>query len=287
MVVMKTREGLCALCILLWVTGANAGFAQAQTSPSPTEKLQQEFTDPLTVLPQVFFRDTFTPANFGTHVETNTAVLRAIIPRIPPNSLLPFDQLIRPTFTLVTVPSSRGGTRTEFGDMQLFDLAFLPWPPKETGIKIGMGPTFVFPTATSNSAGQGAWQAGPAFAAGYTGIPWFVAGFLFQNPVSFAYTSSHRTPLSTIEFQPILQVSVWRGWYLKSADASWNIGWRRHSSTLLPLSLGVGRVMVRRGLPPLNFYVSGQWMVYRQFAPIAPQTSINFGITVGFPELMR
>jgi len=60
---------------------------------------------------------------------------------------------------------------------------------------------------------------------------------------------------------------------------------RTHYPTMLPLSLGVGRVMVRPGLPPFNFYVSGQWMVYRQFAPSAPQTSINFGIVVAFPEL--
>ena len=52
----------------------------------------------------------------------------------------------------------------------------------------------------------------------------------------------------------------------------------------VPLSLGVGRVLVRPGLPPLNFYVAGQWTVYRQFAPITPQTTVNFGITVAFPE---
>jgi len=117
------------------------------------------------------------------------------------------------------------------------------------------------------------------------GVPWFVAGFLLQNPASFEYTSPKRPPQNTMEFQPVLQVSVWRDWYLKSADAAWTIGWRRHYPTMLPLSLGVGRVMVRPGLPPFNFYVSGQWMVYRQFAPSAPQTSINFGIVVAFPEL--
>ncbi len=134
-----------------------------------------------------------------------------------------------------------------------------------------MGPTFVFPTATSASARQGAWQAGPVFAAAYTGVPWFVAGFLLQNPVSFEYTSPKRPPQNTMELQPVLQVSVWRDWYVKSADAAWIIGWRRHSPTMLPLSLGVGRVMVPPGLPPINSYVSGQWMVYRQFAPIAPR----------------
>lgn len=179
---------------------------------------------------------------------------------IPPNTLLPFVQLVRPTFTLVTVPSSRGGTRTEFGDTQLFDPAVLPWPSDETGLKLGLGPTFVFPTATSTSAGQGAWQAGPSLAAAYLGIPWFLAGFLFQNPISFAYTSPNRPPQNTMEFQPILLVHLWRGWYVRSADATWTVGWRRHSPTMVPLSLGVGRVIVRPGLPPLNFYLAGQWM---------------------------
>ena len=108
---MKTRVALCALLMLLWISGPGAGFAQSQ-APSPSvETLEQEFTDPLTVLPQVFLRDTFTPANFGTH----------------------------------------------------------------------------------------------------------------------------------------MQVIVWRGWYLKSADAAWKISWRHHSPTKLPPCPGVGRVMVRPG----------------------------------------
>jgi hypothetical protein len=70
----------------------------------------------------MFLRDTYSPATYGTHAQTNQAVLRAIIPRIPAYSLLPFMQLIRPTFSLVTVPSSKGGTRTEIEDTQ-----FLTW----------------------------------------------------------------------------------------------------------------------------------------------------------------
>src|SRR5277367_4258379 len=52
---------------------------------------------------------------------------------------LPFIQLVRPTFSLVTVPTPRGGTRTDFGDIQLFDLAVLPWPRAETGLRFGLG----------------------------------------------------------------------------------------------------------------------------------------------------
>ena len=240
--------------------GLGTVFAQSQTTNRALENLEREFTDPLTTLPQVFLKDAFSPINYGTNVQTNQVVARAIIPRIPPHTLLPFVQLVRPTFSLVTVPTPRGGTRTDFGDMQLFDLAVSPWPPAETGLRFGLGPTFVFPTATSKFAGQGAWQAGPAFAAVYTGVPRLLMGFLLQNPISFAYTSSNRPAQNTLAFQPAVLFSLWDGWYLRSADATWVYGWRRHSPSLLPLSLGVGRVMVRPGLPPLNFYVSAQWM---------------------------
>ena len=165
---------------------------------------------------------------------------------------------------------------------RLFDLAVLPWPPAETGLRLGLGPTFVFPTATSELAGQGAWQAGPAFAAVYTGIPRLLAGFLLQNPISFAYTSSNRRSQNHLAFQLVALFSLWDGWYLRSADATWIYGWRPHSSSLLPLSLGVGRVMVHPGLPSLNFYVAGEWMAYHQNVLITSKWSVNFGVTIGF-----
>jgi hypothetical protein len=214
-------------------------------------------------------------------------IARAIIPRIPPNTLLPFVQLIRPTFSLVTIPNSKRGTRTELGDTQLFDLAVAPWPAVETGFRLGLGPTFVFPTATSKSAGQGSWQVGPAFAAVYTGVPKLLVGLLVQNPVSFAYTSCDRPAQNTLAVQPAILFHLWDGFYLRSADATWVYGWGHHSPILLPLSLGVGRVMVRPGLPPLNFYVSGQWMAYHEYSPVTPKWSVNFGVTIAFPQLRK
>jgi hypothetical protein len=199
--------------------------------------------------------------------------------------VLPFVQLIRPTFSVVTVPSSRGGVRTEFGDLPLFDIAVLPWPDRQkTGLLVGVGLSLVFPTATSASAGQGAWQAGPAVGALYQGIPGLLIGFIAQNPISFAYTSPRRPPQNTFLFQPILALHLWHEWYLRSAEADLGIGWRHHYPTTLPVSLGLGRTYVRPGLPPMSFFVTGEWMAYRQFAPIAPQTTINFGMTVAFPQ---
>src|SRR6516165_5433977 len=126
-----------ALFVVLWVIGSSLGFGQIQTTNRTLENLKREFTDPLTTLPQVFLKDAFSPVNFGTNVQTNQVVTRAIIPRIPPNTLLPFVQLVRPTFSLVTVPTPRGGTRTDLGGVQLFDLAVPPWPSKETRLRLG------------------------------------------------------------------------------------------------------------------------------------------------------
>ncbi len=283
--ILKTLAALYALSIILWMVVPSKSFAQAQTPDLVAEeKLISDFTDPLTTLPQISFRDAFIPANFGTHVQTNQAIIRPIIPRLPQYTLFPLVQLVRPTFSLVTVPYPKGGTRTELGDTQLFDIAVLPWPSRETKLLIGAGPMFVFPTATSRSAGQGAWQAGPAMGAVYKGIPWLVAAFVLQEPISFAYTSRNRPPQNTLQFQPALAVHLWEGWYLRSAEATWTCSLHHHSSTVLPLSLGIGDVIVRPGLPPLNFFVTGQWTAYRQFAPVAPQTGVNFGLTVGFPE---
>jgi hypothetical protein len=295
---VRTAASCSILLLALCVMVPAPGFAQTQATPTSVqleeEKLERDFTDPLSTLPQLILRDDYTPANYGPctlracvrNDETNQLIIRPLIPRVPPYTLLPFMQLVRPTFTLVTVPSSRGGTRTEFGDLPLFDIAVLPWPDRrKTGLLVGIGPTFVFPTATSKSAGQGAWQAGPALGAIYYGIPGLLVGFVAQNPISFAYTSPNRPPQNTFEFQPVLALHLWDKWYLRSAEANWTMGWHRHSPTMLPLSLGLGRTLVRPGLPPMSLFVEGQWTVYRQFAPVTPQTTINFGLTVAFPQL--
>jgi hypothetical protein len=106
--IWKARAALCALWIVLWMTAPCINCAQAQTPGLATEeKLIKDFTDPLTTLPQISLKDAFTPANFGTHVQTNQVILRPIMPRLARFSLFPLIQLIRPSFSLVTVPSAR------------------------------------------------------------------------------------------------------------------------------------------------------------------------------------
>jgi hypothetical protein len=154
----------------------------------------------------------------------------------------------------------------------------------ESGLFLGVGPAFVFPTATHETAGQGAWQVGPAFGAIYKGIPGVLVGGCPESHLVRLYVA--RPPaVSTLFVQPILLKHLWRGLYVKSADASWAFGWHDGDPITLPLSLGLGYVIPREGSPPINLFVSGEWMAYRRDAPIAPQTTVRFGLTVAFPEL--
>jgi hypothetical protein len=91
--------------------------------------------------------------------------------------------------------------------------------------------------------------------------------------------------LSTLLVQPILLKHLWRGLYVKSADSTWAFGWRDDAPRFLPLSLGFGYVIVRKGSPSINLSVSGEWMAYREDAPIAPQTTVRFGLSIAFPQL--
>jgi hypothetical protein len=46
-------------------------------------------------------------------------------------------------------------------------------------------------------------------------------------------------------------------------------------------------VTVREGLPPIDVFVSDEWTVFRDAAPVTPEVSVRSGVTVAFPQLRR
>ena len=206
---------------------------------------------------------------------------------VHPHLFTPLEQLIRPTIQIVTVPRNKGAsTTTALDDFQLLDLFVMPWPnAKETRFRWGIGPYFVFPTSTSQFTGKGAWQMGPAWAFGYRGIPRLQIAGLFQQATSFAYTSSHSVPVSSLQIQPILTYQLDRGWYLKSSDATWKINYRHNTSTEIPLSAGLGKVWKFGAGYAIDTSVSGEWMVYRQFDPQTEQFTLRFQVSLLLPQV--
>jgi hypothetical protein len=115
------------------------------------DTLADEVNDPLSKLTQIQLKDEYTPAEYGTNAQLNTLQFRSVFV-VHPYSLMPFDELVRPTIQVVTVPRDgrTASTTTALDDMQLFDLFRIPFPDyKKSGFLWGVGPYFVFPTSTS------------------------------------------------------------------------------------------------------------------------------------------
>jgi hypothetical protein len=275
-----------ALLTVVSSAGGQSLAANPVATESEEDRLAEEVDDPTAILTQLKFQDLYTPRNFQTPAQTNQVDLKVVLP-IEAFSFLPLKQIIRPTFKVRTlaISQSSDSTITEFGDMELLDLFVSDWPdPGKTGFGWGTGPTFVFPTGRVPKAGQHAWQAGPAAAAAYRGIPHLMVGFLFQNPISFDYTNSSATPQSQLQFQPLISYTLGHGWYVKSADSTWTVNLRHGSSTTIPISLGFGRVWKFEG-PELNTWVSGEWTAYRQYTNLTPTYTVRFGLTFLFPHI--
>jgi hypothetical protein len=212
--------------------------------------------------------------------------LRAIF-ALRPFLFIPVEQLVRPTIKIVTVPNGKGAsTTTTYDDMQLLDLFAMPWPnDRETHFRWGVGPYLIFPTSASDRVGNGSWQAGPALGFSYRGIAGLNISALLQQATSFAYTSAKSAPVSTLTVQPILSYQLGHEWYLKSSDATWTINWRHKTSTTIPMSAGFGKVWRFANDLALDTSISGEWMLYRQFADQTEQFTLNFQVGLLFPKL--
>jgi hypothetical protein len=100
---------------------------------------------------------------------------------------------IFPVFAGVDTPDPARGTFDEhsgFGDMSV--TSFLS-PAKTSGFLWGVGPSFIFPTASSDALGAGKWQIGPAALGLYMGRNGSSAGSSTSGGRSPA-TASVRTP---------------------------------------------------------------------------------------------
>src|SRR5580700_8405225 len=123
----RNRSLALGLGLLIWLSTADCR-AQQTASPSTTlsESLSEEVNDPTATLTQAQIQDFFTPSEFGTNAQPNRLQGRFIL-AVLPHGPLPLAQIVRPTFSLVTIPQNKSAsTRTEFGDSQLLDLFVMP-----------------------------------------------------------------------------------------------------------------------------------------------------------------
>ena len=145
-----------------------------------------------------------------------------------------------------------------FGDSVLMQLVS-PSPKLAGSWLLGVGPTWTFPTATSDFTGSGRWQVGPAALVGYLSEKW-ILGALYQQWWSFGENDDDRDGTSSMNLQPVAAWFLGGGWsigYSGNILANWKID--SGPEYTLPIGLAVGRV-VKLGRLPVKLQVAAQWM---------------------------
>jgi len=164
-----------------------------------------------------------------------------------------------------------------FGDMVLLTLLS---PNSGEGLLWGVGPTFIFPTASSDAIGQGKWQTGPAAVALYLGKQW-VVGALAQQWWSFA-GDSNRPDTSLTNLQYFIQYILPDNWQVGMAP-NMTVNWKADGGNKVnfPIGFGVGKLF-RFGKLPVKLTLeidysivkpdtfSQQWLIRFQMIPVLP-----------------
>jgi hypothetical protein len=172
--------------------------------------------------------------------------------------------------------------RSGFGDMTFFSLLAPAEPYK--GLLWGVGPTFLFPTASPDVLGQEKWQAGPAAVALYLSDKW-VIGVLPQHWWSFAGDDgAPDTSQSNIQY--FVQRLLPNQWQIGMAP-NITIDWKadHDNAVTFPIGLGVGK-LVKFGKLPVKFQVELQYAVVHP-DDIGQRWNVRFVMTPVLPSLVK
>jgi hypothetical protein len=257
--------GCVAVLTVLSVPGARAQPSESAPTPKAhadersanegdaDQALSSRVNDPTSPLSLIQFRDVLAPSVPGADGPANLFEIQPVLP-IASSHGIPFDQLIKITLPVETTPGPE--RTTGLGDFQFFDLVTV----KQSWGRWGLGPVLVFPTATSDSLGQGKWQAGPAAAIMYTAVKHLQVGAVFQNPISFAGDSS-RDSVNYLSITPTLTYNLPGGWFGGYSDFDWIFDWENDEATI-PVGLQIGKVF-SLGSVPFSFSLEGAYNVVR------------------------
>ncbi|MBD9624900.1 hypothetical protein IB279_18375 [Ensifer sp. ENS06] len=261
---MKELKAVAAL-VILWGTVATAA-AQEHADVN-------EANNPLTPKITINFQNYYIPEFIGAPGDphANQFLLRGLIP----SDLGGLPQLFRFTLPIATSPDVPSGYVTGLGDLTLMDLFILP---KQDDVTFGAGPLLVLPTATDDSLGSGKWQVG---AAGVVVAPqdWGLLAGLVTYQTSFA-GADDREDVNLLTFQPIVNVNLSQGWYLRSS-AIWNFD-LENENNYIPVGLGLGKVFQLENGITMNAFIEPQYTVWHNDEG-APRWQIFAGVNFQFP----
>lgn len=146
-------------------------------------------------------------------------------------------------------------------------------PAKPGKIIWGVGPSFLFPSATEDSWASEKWSGGAGVVVLTMPGSW-VLGVLLQNVWSFAGDDDAES-VNLMTLQPIINYNLNKGWYLTSVPVI-TANWTASSSNrwTVPLGGGFGRI-VKWGKQPLDLSMQAFYNVEKPKPRIADAPNLQ------------
>jgi hypothetical protein len=180
---MKTKRSiLVILCLAVMLLAIPLWAADAPTTAAPATGQEEEsmtevnkkLTNPVSSLWSITFQQNNYALDMGPGREEHWNSNLNLQPVMPVALTEDWNLITRPAFTLfnsVPHPDAHNPQEidrtTRLGDTVLLEM-FSPSPKLVGNWLLGLGPTFIFPTASPQKyTGQGKWQVGPGVLAGY------------------------------------------------------------------------------------------------------------------------
>ena len=261
------------MVMILLATPLRAADTPVTTAPSGGEpeasltEINKKLTNPVSDLWSIAFQQNNYMLDMGAGQPDHWNSNLNFQPVLPIALTSNWNLITRPVMTLfnsVPHPDPNNpadiGRTTGFGDTVLMELVS-PSPKLVGNWLLGVGPTFIFPTASTTHTGQGKYQVGPAAIVGYLSKKW-ILGALLQNWTSFG-GSGNRPNTNQMNLQPIAAYFLPGGWsigYSGNILANWKAD-KAGDVWTIPLGLSVSKV-VKFGKLPVRFALAGQYMVH-------------------------
>ena len=243
---VSALQSICAVLAALLIFAAGPSHGQQTTGGDRSEELAKMTQNPVSNLISVPFQWNM-GFGAGPHDNVYQSTLN-IQPVIPISVTKDWNIITRTIFPIVSWPAPQSDNHVAgIGDMTFS--AFLS-PAKSGKFVWGIGPAFLFPTASSPDLGQGEWGLGPTLVGLYMGKT-IVVGALVNNIWSFAGWGDKA--VNSMTLQPFFNYNFKGGWYLTTSPiitANWNADSSRDTWTV-PLGGGVGKI-VHIGKLPVN-----------------------------------
>ena len=278
--------GLVAQDTPVGPAGTQVATQKTPAAASNAEELRKQSQNPIASLISVPFENL---TNFDIGPADRTQNILNIEPVIPVSVAKNWNLITRWIMPIIyqpppvlLPPASPLQKTGVFGFGDLNPSFFLS--PKKGKVTWGVGPTFVFPTATNTTfLGQGKLSVGPTVVA-LVQPSHFTVGFLANNFWSVAGQSDRNKPaVNQFLLQWFVNYNMKKGWYLVSAPII-TANWRAANNNVwnVPFGGGVGRVM-KLGFQPVN--ITAQFYGNAVHPPGASPWQMKLEFVLLFPRL--